>query len=58
LSPLALLFCVAQTGANSPDRAFCEKILGENKHFIDFVNSGISNFAEAEHLKIFQGRSA
>lgn len=40
--------------ANAPDRAFCEKILGENKRFLDFLNSGVSNFADAEDLKTFQ----
>ncbi|MBS0618633.1 MAG: hypothetical protein JSR44_10625 [Spirochaetes bacterium] len=41
--------------ANAPDRAFCEKILGENKHFIDFLNSGISNFATADDIQTFEG---
>jgi hypothetical protein len=40
-------------GANSPDRGFCEKILGENKHFLEFLNSGLSNFADDEHVKVF-----
>jgi len=45
---------IAPLTANSPDRSFCEKILGENKHFIDFLNPAISNFAGDEHLKIFK----
>lgn len=48
------LICIASVMANSPDRAFCEKILGENKRFIDFLNPAISNFSGEEHLKIFQ----
>lgn len=52
---LCLLFTLPHSLlANAPDRTFCEKILGENKHFIDFLNPGVSNFAEEEHLKIFR----
>ncbi|HRP68324.1 MAG TPA: hypothetical protein PLY93_02210 [Turneriella sp.] len=40
--------------ANSPDRAFCDKILGENKRFIDFINVPISNFADLEELADFR----
>ena len=39
--------------ANSPDRAFCEKILEENRYFLTFLNSGISNFAKVEHIQVF-----
>lgn len=51
---LALFFCFFPVYANAPDRSFCEKILAENKHFIDFLNSGVSNFAREEHIKVFQ----
>jgi hypothetical protein len=50
----AILVCVLPLYANAPDRAFCEKILGENKRFIDFINPGVSNFAGEEHLKVFR----
>lgn len=49
-----MLVCGLPLSANAPDRAFCEKILGENKRFIDFINPGISNFARDEHLKTFR----
>ena len=51
---VAFFICVLPLYSNAPDRAFCEKILAENKHFIEFLNSGISNFGEGEHLKTFQ----
>lgn len=50
----AMLLFFAPLNANAPDRAFCEKILSENKRFIDFINVGISNFAGERHLKIFR----
>lgn len=61
LSAICLLFfilCVLSSvsrplSANAPDRAFCEKILSENKHFLDFLNTGVSNFAGEEHVKAF-----
>lgn len=49
-----LLLACAPLFANAPDRAFCEKILGENKRFIDFLNIGISNFANEEHTNTFR----
>lgn len=50
----AIFVFISQIHANAPDRGFCEKILGENKHFIDFLNPGISNFADEEHLQVFR----
>lgn len=49
-----LLLACAPLFANAPDRAFCEKILGENKRFIDFLNAGVSNFANKEHIEVFR----
>jgi len=51
---IMILFSFFSLWSNSPDRAFCEKILEENRYFLMFLNSGISNFAKPEHVQIFQ----
>jgi hypothetical protein len=54
---LFFIITLSPAGANSPDRGFCEKILGENKRFLDFLNPGISNFARRDHIDEFRAAS-
>ncbi|MBV6492046.1 MAG: hypothetical protein LDLANPLL_00035 [Turneriella sp.] len=54
---LTLFFFLTPILANSPDRAFCDKIIGENKRFIDFINISVSNFANIDHLADFRAAS-
>jgi len=47
------LLCIAigAVGAAAPDQGFVEKILRENRYFIEFGNVSVSNFGSAENEK-------
>lgn len=51
LSGLVLSLVVRAASAAAPDQGFVEKILRENRYFIEFANVSVSNFGSTENEK-------
>lgn len=51
MAAILLPFTAGRVSAAAPDQGFVEKILRENRYFIEFANVCVSNFGSAENEK-------
>lgn len=54
ISAALLLAMVTGLYAEAPDRIFSENKLHENRYFLEFINPGISNFNNEDHISSYK----